>query len=263
MLSLSLQKSRFFNIADVSLKQLYVPKSSTSDKRDPMSYRGINVALAIYKLYCNILNERLQKWEEEEEIIIDAQNGFRAGRSTIDHVLSLTNIIKTRKYKCKSTFTAFIDFRKAYDAINRNLLFKKLCSIGICGHMYNALASFYENVSCCVRLNGLKTDWFTVTCGLKQGCNLSTILFNFYANDVVERIMSTSKGIDIEGEKVSVLLYADDLIHLAPSTSDLQVMLDELHLWCGENKIRAVAGQHSSPDLCFSTKFIKIYDPLP
>ena len=103
--------------------------------------------------------------------------------------------------------------------------------------MYNALASLYENVSYCVGLNGFKTDWFTVTCGLKQGCNLSTILFNFYIIDVVEKIKATGKGIDIGEEKVSVLLYADDLIRLAPSASDLQVMLDELHVWCDENKI--------------------------
>ena len=103
--------------------------------------------------------------------------------------------------------------------------------------MYNALASLYENVSCCVRLNGFKTDWFSVTCGLKQGCNLSTILLKFYINDVVEKIKATGKGIDIGEEKVSVLLYADDLILLAPSTSGLQVMLAELHVWCDENKM--------------------------
>ena len=127
---------------------------------------------------------------------------------------------------------AFIEFRKAYDAtcIYRNLLFKKLSSVGICGRMYNALASLYENVSCCVRLNGFKTDWFTVTCCLKQGYNLSTILFNFCINDVVEKIKATGKGIDIGEEKVSVFLYADDLILLAPSAGDLQVMLDELHV---------------------------------
>ena len=53
-----------------------VPKSTTSDASEPMSYRGINVTPAIYKLYCNILNELLQKWEQEQEMINDAQNGF-------------------------------------------------------------------------------------------------------------------------------------------------------------------------------------------
>ena len=46
-----------------------VPKSTTSNAREPMSYRGINVTPAIYKLYCNILNEHLQKWEQEQEMI--------------------------------------------------------------------------------------------------------------------------------------------------------------------------------------------------
>ena len=54
-----------------------VPKSSTSDTRDPLSYRGIHITSALYKLYCNILNERLSKWESELEILSDAQNGFQ------------------------------------------------------------------------------------------------------------------------------------------------------------------------------------------
>ncbi|MEW8546453.1 MAG: reverse transcriptase family protein, partial [Candidatus Thiodiazotropha sp.] len=214
-----------------------VPKSTTSDARDPMSYRGINITPAIYKLYCNILNDRLMKWEQENSVVSDVQNGFRKGRSTIDHVLALTSIIETRKLKRQPTFAAFIDFRKAYDAINRKLLFKKLGDLGVSGRMFGAITSLYDNVNCCVRLNGIKTEWFEVTCGLKQGCNLSTILFNLYINDIVEKIKATNKGIDIDGEKVSILLYADDLILLASSESDLQLMLNELNIWCDDNKM--------------------------
>ena len=88
-----------------------VPKSSTADTRDPLSYRGIHITSALYKLYCNILNERLIKWESELEILSDTQNGFRKGRSTVDHIV--TSIIETRKLKRQPTFTAFIDFKKA------------------------------------------------------------------------------------------------------------------------------------------------------
>ena len=87
-----------------------VPKSSTADTRDPLSYRGIHITSALYKLYCNILNERLIKWESELEILSDTQNGFRKGRSTVDHMVTLTSIIETRKLKRQPTFTAFIDF---------------------------------------------------------------------------------------------------------------------------------------------------------
>ena len=73
-----------------------IPKSSTNDRRDPMSYRGIALAPASYKLFCGILNNRLIKWAETNEILADEQNGFRKGRSTIDHISSITNIIETR-----------------------------------------------------------------------------------------------------------------------------------------------------------------------
>ncbi|CAG2255684.1 unnamed protein product [Mytilus edulis] len=214
-----------------------IPKSSTSNPKDPMCYRGLTLVPVCYKLYCHILNNRLLEWEEENNILDDCQNGFRKGRSTIDHIKSLSSIIETRKLKRLSTFTAFIDFRKAYDGIDRNLLCQKLLDIGICGNMYNAIVSLYKSVECCVRVNGQLTDWFNVQCGLKQGCLLSPLLFNVYVNGLVTYICSLNVGINIDEENVSILLYADDLVLLAGSESDLQVLLDGLQLWCAENKM--------------------------
>ena len=114
-----------------------VLKASTSDKRVPSNYRGITITPAIYKLYCNVINNRLLEWEKENNVICEPQNGFRKGRSTIDHVQSITSIIETRKLKRQSTFVAFIDFTKAYDSINRKLLFSKLENLGLTGHIYN------------------------------------------------------------------------------------------------------------------------------
>ena len=103
--------------------------------------------------------------------------------------------------------------------------------------MYNALTSLYDGVQCCVRVNGLKTNWFTVNCGLKQGCNLSTLLFNLFINDLVDTINSTNIGIDIDGESVAALLYADDLVLLATSEQDLQIILNVLNNWCDKNRM--------------------------
>ena len=102
-----------------------------------------------------------------------AKNGFRKKRSTVDQISSLTSIIENRKCKKLSTFTAFIDFKKAYDTIDRGILFNKLYDLGIRGRMYTALLSIYKDVKCCVRVQNLTTDWFNVKFGLKQGCLLS------------------------------------------------------------------------------------------
>ena len=64
----------------------------------------------MYKLYCSVLNSRLSAWAEQEGKLVDEQNGFRRGRSTIDHLSSLTNIIDTRKRQKLSTFCVFIGF---------------------------------------------------------------------------------------------------------------------------------------------------------
>ena len=74
-----------------------IPESYTSDRRDPLSYRGIALAPSMYKIYCFILNERLSNWSEQNGKIIDEQNGFRKKRSTVDHLSSLTSLIDTRR----------------------------------------------------------------------------------------------------------------------------------------------------------------------
>ena len=97
-----------------------------TDRRDPLNYRGITLASSVYKLYCIVLNNRLSNWENEQSVIADNQNGFRKQRSTIDHISSLTSLIATRKLHNKGTFAAFIDFKKAYDSLDRGILFTKL-----------------------------------------------------------------------------------------------------------------------------------------
>ena len=145
-----------------------IPKTSTADPRDPLSYRGISLASSMYKLYSSLINIRLSLWSEENSKIVDVQNGFRKNRSTIDHLSSLTSIIETRKKMKLSTVCAFIDFRKAYDYINRDKLWQRLHDINVSSKMVTAIKSLYVNVSACVKVNNLTTDWFDVNSGLRQ-----------------------------------------------------------------------------------------------
>lgn len=66
-----------------------------------------------------------------------------------------------------------------------------------------------------VKLSGFTTDWLSVYCGLKQGCSLSPQLFNVYINDLALKIDALGKGIKIDEETVSILLYADDVVLIA------------------------------------------------
>ena len=169
---------------------------------------------------------------EKNKVLID---GFRRGRSTVDHLLSFTNIIESRKTRNLETFTAFIDFSRAYDRICRKYLWYKLEKIGISGNILGALKSLYTDVSCCVKigLNSHLTEWFSVNSGLRQGCLVSPTLFNLYINDLGIQIKQECAGISLDnGEKICLLAYADDIVLLAEREDDLQHMLTLLERWC-------------------------------
>jgi hypothetical protein len=135
-----------------------IPKSNISDNRGPLCYRGIALAPAAYILYCKLLNERLRQWIGDNDGLADEQNGFRKGRSTVEQMASLSNIIDVRKKLRKSTFCAFVDFKKAYDTIDRNLLCGKLTSLSVDKKMCLAIKSLYNGVKCSVRINSFNTD---------------------------------------------------------------------------------------------------------
>ena len=133
----------------------------------------------------------------------------------------------------KDTFATFIDFSKAYDRVNRSLLWHKLEVVGIQGKMLNSLKSLYEHVQCTIRINGEYSEWFNVKTWLKQGCILSPQLFNIFANDLTHAIRVLNCGLQFADEdSVSILLYADDIVLLSDNEAKMQTMLDCLDQWC-------------------------------
>ena len=53
----------------------------------------------------------------------------------------------------KSTFCAFVDFKKAYDSVNREILWVKLEKLGFNGLLLYAIKALYNNVQSSVKLN--------------------------------------------------------------------------------------------------------------
>ena len=103
--------------------------------------------------------------------------------------------------------------------------------------MMQAIQSLYSNVKCAVKVNNYTTEWFDVAIGLKQGCLLSTTMFNLYINDLSEILNQSNSGIFINGANVNHLFYADDLVLMVESETDLQYLLSILANWCTNNKM--------------------------
>lgn len=97
----------------------------------------------------------------------------------------------------------------------------------------------YQNIKSCVTLNGIRSNFFNSYIGVRQGENLSPMLFAIYVNDLEQYL--TDKGCEhlhfgdqelSNFLKLVVLMYADDTILLADSAKDLQHSLDSLNDYC-------------------------------
>ena len=95
----------------------------------------------ISKIYSKLLNNRLQKYLEENDILAEEQNGFRASGSCIDHIFTLCSVLRNRKASGLDTFLSFIDYKKAFDSVDRDLLLYKLSQIGVDGRFYSEIKS--------------------------------------------------------------------------------------------------------------------------
>ena len=90
----------------------------------------------------------------------------------------------------KGMLVSFIGFRKAYDRVDRGKLWGCLKGMRIGGWAYSA-------VSCEVKVGAGRCDPFEVSCGLRQGCILSPLLFSFVINSVVARLKEAEVGVSV------------------------------------------------------------------
>ena len=210
-----------------------IPKSSSKDPCVPLNYRGISLLSCFYKLYTSLLNMRLGDFCEGNGCLVDEQNGFRPGRSCQDHIYTLSSIIRNRKSENKDTYCAFVDFKKAFDWVPRDLLLYKLAtSFDIHGRLFNNISTIFESSQAQIRLNGSLTESFLVSSGVKQGDIISPLLFSLYLNDLATGIKSLNCGVEINDITLAILLYADDIALIAPDESSLQKMLSFVNDWC-------------------------------
>ena len=164
-------------------------------------------------------------------IIVDEQNGFRADRS-LDYMFCISSVIRNNIIEKSSVFAAFIDMRKAFDWINRDmLLYKILFQFGISGKLYGAIKSLYSFSEAYIKINNYKTDHFPMTCELSKEMNYHPHCLAVFLNDLATGIKELNLGVDVNCN-VSILLYADNIVLIAPNENNLQCLLDYVKDWC-------------------------------
>ena len=112
-------------------------------------------------------------------------------------------------------FRCFVDYQKAFDKINRNIMISKLPKSGIDCQMLNIIKSLYANIKSCVRYENQMSDFFSCHEGLMQGESLSPFLFSLYVNDFeTEFIEKMCIPVEVRDTALILIMYADDCIVL-------------------------------------------------
>lgn len=213
-------------------KALIVPIHKKGDEDNPDNYRGISLMCTLSKMFTRVINKRLSAWSEDNDVINEAQAGFRRNYSTVDHIFTLYACVEKQLSQPSKLYVAFVDFRKAYDSIKRSLLWVALKNVGIKGKMLTLLQSIYSSVQSCVRChNGSLSQYFHCLLGLKQGCVLSPTLFSFFINSLAQDILSQGRhGVSMSPHQFELflLLFADDLALMSTTPVGLQNQLNVL-----------------------------------
>ena len=185
--------------------------------------------------------KRLTSFIDEKNLLSPNQGGFLKGRSTSDHIFLLQTIIEKVVNKGKrQLFAAFIDFQKAYDTVDRDLLLDRLKALGINGLFIKNIAAMYQKTMYSIKLSKGYLTPIDSNLGLKQGCPLSPMLFNLYIDDTSEIFGEQCDPIEFQGEQLSHFLYADDLVIISLTENGLQNALDNLHSY-SERKFMSIS----------------------
>ena len=89
-------------------------------------YRGIAVGALLAKLYACMLNETPMKWTEQHQLRARGQAGFCKDHRTTDQTFVVRTLIEKAKADKQPLYSCFVDFKKAYDTVPRDLLWTKL-----------------------------------------------------------------------------------------------------------------------------------------
>lgn len=146
-----------------------VPIHKKGSLNNVENYRGITLLSVLGKLFTRVLNNRLTQWAENYYIYIEAQAGFRSNMSTVDNVFVLRCLITHLINAGKKLYCGFVDFSKAFDFVNRDVIWYKLIKLAISDKMLNIVKSIYEYVKSKVKYENRLSESFDCYLGVRQG----------------------------------------------------------------------------------------------
>ena len=213
-------------------KAIIIPLPKDGDLSNCNNYRPISLLPVPGKIIEKIYHSRLMSYLEDNHILTDKQGGFRKNNSTINTVANFTHEIYSAVNNHEISLTTFIDFSKAFDTVNHEILLAKLKLLGIKNNNFSWLENYLTDRKQCTLVAGTTSEFMKITCGVPQGSILGPLLFLLYVNDMPDVVKDSS-----------IYLYADDTVllnygkNMINVKNDMQRDLGKIASWCGRNKL--------------------------
>ena len=172
------------------------------------NYRGISLLCVAHKIFSNILFNRLLPYTET--ITGDYQRGYRQGRSTIDQIFTVRQILEKCNEHNKDTHHLFIYFKAAYDSIDRSRLYAAMGEMNIPQKLIALVKATMNNTQCRVKIQNRLSAPINIKNGIWQGDALACLLFNVALEKVVRDAALNIRG-TIFYKSIQIIAYADDI----------------------------------------------------
>ena len=213
-------------------KMAYVtPIHKGGSRQKPEQYRPVSLTSHIMKIFERVIKKEIMKHLTENEMFNKGQHGFVPGRSTQTQLLSHFNDIFDTLAEGKRLDTVYLDFAKAFDKVDHEILLEKVKKHKISGKLGKWISEFLANRKFKVVVNGCMSDEGEVTSGVPQGTVLAAILFVIMISDIDENVKRCILRSFADDTRVSKKVICDE---------DRQQMREDLlsvYRWAEINKM--------------------------
>lgn len=196
-------------------KIVSIPKKGPSTDLD--NQRGIALECTLAKLLNSILRSRILPGLDR--VLLSIQSGFRPGRSTVEQIATVPNVVEACKTRKKAISIIFVDFRKAFDSVYRGSIAWLLRHYGVPAVLVDAVMDLYHDTKALVQTKEGPTDTFSTSSGVLQGDTLAPLLFLLAIDYVLRRALREDDGFAIASRRsrrhtavtLAGLAFADDV----------------------------------------------------